>query len=1261
MTKRWSNLAKVVYKRTYAREDNGKLENWKDTVERIIRGNVKDHKVSEKEIERLRYFITERKAMPAGRGLWFSGAPAHAHLGGESLINPLHEDTKVLTKEHGWVAIGELEDKEVTLLSSTKLYGRDHIPGPSNAKWVTGTVSSFEKHPCMEITYEDKHGISTTVIASMNHRWFTRNTTKDNWKRISTEELKEGMHLPKVTLSKNYNLSEEGAKHGFFFGDGSRRNGELRQFGTENVEVLRKLFHKDRFLSNYDDKAAVNNCPLAWGKLPEGSYKEDAKYKFGFLAGYFAAGGRMRKSNGEMRLHSSRLEELKAVTMMFKELGVGVTEPRLDSTSSNYKEERELYCINISPSDLTESFFLKEEHRKLWKEKGRQKRNHLKITKLKAAGTHKVLCATVPEYEQFVIDGWCLTSNCWFTTSKEWNNFVMAQDLLMLGGGVGLSVEHKFTSKLPKIKEGVEIFHKNTTDADFIVPDSREGWCELTRKVLESFFETGKSFSYSTVCIRGAGEAIKGFGGKSSGPIPLIKCVEKLCGILIAREGKQPKPLDAADIICTIGEMVVAGNVRRSAIIILGDAWDKEYLRAKRWDLKNVPTERAMANFSIVCDDIEDVHSSFWKTYEHGEPFGIINRTNMQRYGRMGERKKDTAIGMNPCVTGNTEILTPDGYYRIDEVLDRPIEVWNGFEWSEVTPKITGHNRQILKVTLSNGMTLDCTENHKFVIAQGYSGKSERVEAKDLESGMKLIKHDYPVIEHGKEVEYAYTQGFISAEGMDGYNYFWIYEPKMMCKDRLSIKRYRKDNNQKRIAAFQDFDAHPKNLVPFHWNLKSRLDWLAGLFDGDGCELKEGGLQLVSIDKEFLINLQKLLTTVGVASKIVPANREGERMMPDGYGGLKEFNCKETNRICIGAVQMQHLKRLGLKCERLSFDKKPQRDASRFITVVDITESHVADTVYCFTEPKRNMGCFNGIVTGQCAEACLEDGEPCNLQELFLSNMSNKEELKEAAKLMHRWGKRITCESYHHTKSAEVIARNRRIGTGITGCLQSSLFVPEVLDEVYAAIQNENEKYSKKLGIPESIRTTVVKPSGTLSLLGDCTPGIHPAYSKFYIRRVRFAANDKLIPLLKAAGHPMEPVKKFDGTIDHGTLVVDFYMQTPDGTPTADQDFDTWKQLNVLKMAQKHWADQAVSVTVYYKKQEIPELKQWLSKNLKYLKSISFLCHSDHGFDQAPLEGINEIDYEKNIKKIKTLDVDSIQSGEDLENLECAEGFCPVK
>jgi len=537
--------------------------------------------------------------------------------------------------------------------------------------------------------------------------------------------------------------------------------------------------------------------------------------------------------------------------------------------------------------------------------------------------------------------------NCYAFTANDWEHFVIAMDYLMLGGGVGLSVEHKFVTNLPKVKKNVQIEHKNTLDAAFIVPDSREGWCELFHKILESFFVTGKSFSYSTKVIRGAGEPIVGFGGLSSGPIPLINFVEQLVKLLQSRAGKHIRPIDAGDILCLTGQLVVSGNVRRSAIILIGDPFDKEYLSAKRWSLGNIPNYRAFANYSVNCSDIEDLHPLFWKTYEDGEPFGLCNIKNVQSYGRMGESP---------------------------------------------------------------------------------------------------IRKDY-----------------------------------------------------------------------------------ANLFN-------------------------------------------------------------------------------------------------------------------------------------PCGEANLENGEQCNLVEIPLMNLANIKEFVNSAKLLYRYAKRVTCESFHNKITDDVVKRNRRIGEGITGCLASPLFKPEILDEVYKEIRKEDFIYSHELNVPESISLTVAKPSGTVSkLLGQSGyEGIHPAYSRYFIQRIRFSSNDPLIPELRRAGHHIEPQVNFDGTLDHSTLVVDFYVSAPKNAPVADEDWTTWKQLDTLLMVQKYWADQAVSVTVYYKKEEIPELKVWLQNNLQYLKSISFLCHSDHGFKQAPKEACTKEYFEQKNSKLKPLNMEKIE-GDMIESLECVGGVCPTR
>ena len=853
--------------------------------------------------------------------------------------------------------------------------------------------------------------------------------------------------------------------------------------------------------------------------------------------------------------------------------------------------------------------------------------------------------------------------NCAGTVVDSIRAFTWTMDALMLGSGVGYNIQREYVYQLPKVKK-VKITRQDTNDADFIVPDSREGWVMLLDKVLRSHFKTGKGFTYSTICIRGKGAPIKGFGGVAAGPEELCWGMEQISNVLNARAGKKIRPIDALDVMNIIGFVVVAGNVRRSAQLAIGDMDDLQFLNAKNWSEGSIPNWRAMSNNSVACNDIKLLPDQFWNGYNgNGEAYGLINIKLSQEIGRLGETDypDKNVIVYNPCVTGDTEILTRDGYQRIDSLIDQKVEIWNGFEWSTVAPSVTGHNQELVTVTFSGGRTLTCTKYHKFHIAKGYTGQSDIVEAKDLESGMKLIKHAFPVIEHGSELKNAYTQGFVSAEGMDGYNIIWVYEPKYMCIKRLeeNVRQSGKEYNGRKCFRFNQ-PVLPKSFVPHGYNLKSKLDWLAGLFDGDGTELKEGGLQLVAVDLQFLSGLQKLLTTVGVQSKIVPAQNAGYRSLPDGHGGKKDFLCQESRRICIGAVQMQHLKSLGLKCERMSFDKQPQRDASQFVTIVDVTEAGTAETVYCFNEPKRHLGIFNGVITGQCGEQPLAPYETCCLAETFLPNISSKKELLEVLKYLYRINKHSLALPCHAEETEEVVHKHMRMGIGVTGYLQATEEQKSWLNDAYLELRKLDKEYSKEHGWPESIKLTTTKPSGTLSLLPNVTPGVHPAYSRYYIRRIRIASNNPLVETCRQNGYDIEYQKNFDGTDDKNTIIVSFPVSVPDGTVVA-KDLTAIQQMEYVKRLQTEWSDNAVSCTVYYRAEELPEIKKWLKKNYnKSVKTMSFLLHKDHGFAQAPYEEITKEQFESYSAKVKPITSGDV-TDDQLESMECSSGVCPIK
>ena len=230
--------------------------------------------------------------------------------------------------------------------------------------------------------------------------------------------------------------------------------------------------------------------------------------------------------------------------------------------------------------------------------------------------------------------------------------FTWAMDMLMLGSGVGYSIKREHVYKLPKIiKKKVKIEQWNDKQADFIVPDTREGWVKLLGKVLKAYFYSGEGFTFSTQLVRGYGEEIKGFGGVASGAAILVEGLEDIMKILDARRGKQLRPIDCLDIMNIIGSIVVAGNIRRSAQIAIGDYDDLEYLKAKRWDLHTIPKWRGMSNNSVDCPDAKLLPQEFWDTYQQGEPYGLVNIPLTKRVGRLGdERYPDPEVeGFNPC------------------------------------------------------------------------------------------------------------------------------------------------------------------------------------------------------------------------------------------------------------------------------------------------------------------------------------------------------------------------------------------------------------------------------------------------------------------------------------------------------------------------------------------------------------------------------------------------------------------------------------
>jgi ribonucleotide reductase alpha subunit len=1221
----FSNLARVVVKRTWARKDSGFTESFPQTVERVIAGNVRGHSVSAKEVDRLRYFLGNGKAGPAGRGWWYSGSPGHSRIGGVALSNCFSGDTRFWA-DGKLVAFRDVVGKVVDVMCH-------------DGTWRSAQVRSFGTQKLCEVTFKvpgrSRH--RQTFSATVNHTWITD--------RGRVTDLKPGDRV--VVTPRDVQMEGEtyakGFTHGVIFGDGTRNTYYHQRFSVRLCGKKAGLLGRLVGGSACTTTPSYKGDPLYTVISPSINLKEvpgpeaSLSYQRGFVDGWMATDGSSRS-----RLGSQDHKALDWVIERAPLLGLTVRGDCLQDNETNYGPRAAPLRTLVLVPEPTEMVVESVTH---------------------TDREEEVFCVTEPVTSSFTLEGGVVTGNCWFVTSDDWHNFVLAQDLLMLGGGVGMSVEHKYSSKLPRVKKDVKIFHKLTKDADFIVPDSREGWCELTRRVLESFFVSGKSWSYSTVCLRGAGEPIRGFGGTASGPGPVVTFIEKLCALLIDREGRDVRPIDAADILCSIAEMVVSGNVRRSALLIAGDPWDKEFLKAKRWDLSVLPTQRSCANFSVVAEDVDDLHPLFWQTYEHGEAFGIVNLANIRKFGRMGERKKDTAQGVNPCQPAWATVLTRYGIRTLGQVREGD-EIWSGQRWTKVVKKWSTGMKPVYGFRTRAG-TFFGTQEHR-VVSYGEKVQVKDAEAIDLARGEVADKKvDMRAIDimaglmHGDGFLHKATNRPMLCIGRDDQSYF-ASEICDLIGPNSSDSKYYVETGYCPLQPTNLREVPEQYLRGEPWKVRG---FLRGLFSANG-SVPGNRVSLKSSSRLTVDAVQQMLSSVGISS-YVTTNTAHEVQFENGT-----YTCKESydlnvgtglgrKRFCDLIGFIQPYKNLALQ-NILGSSIGKAKDTFEVVAVETFGEEEVFDLTVDAPEHTYWSG---GLLVSNCGEATLEDREPCNIQDIALSNIESEDEFEEAGRLMHRWGKRVTMERYHHESVQRVIERNRRVGTGITGCLEAPhLFNPRVLDRVYAAIQDENVKYSRELGINQSIRTTVIKPSGTWSKAFDVRgEGIHAGFSRYMIQRIRFAANDPLIPRLREAGHRMEPALRFDGSTDPNTLVVDFYLETPASLPCADEGFDTWQQLDAVLMAQKHWADQSVSVTVYYKRSEIPQLKAWLALNLSKIKTISFLCHNDHGFKQAPKEAISKEDYERLSSGVREVDVDQDEGGDMVDGAECAGGACPVR
>ena len=300
-----------------------------------------------------------------------------------------------------------------------------------------------------------------------------------------------------------------------------------------------------------------------------------------------------------------------------------------------------------------------------------------------------------------------------------------------------------------------------------------------------------------------------------------------------------------------------------------------------------------------------------------------------------------------------------------------------------------------------------------------------------------------------------------------------------------------------------------------------------------------------------------------------------------------------------------------------------------------------------------------------CAEQSLESFECCTLVETYLNRHDSMEDFLRTLKFAYLYAKTVTLLPTHWEETNAIMQRNRRIRTSISGVANfaDNKGLPtlrEWMDRGYGVIKDYDKSYSEWLGIRESIKTTTVKPSGTVSILAGESPGVHWSVGgKFFMRAIRFANNDPMLPLFKMANYRVEPANESPET----TSVVFFPVKSD--AIRSEKDVSIYEKMALAATAQRYWSDNSVSVTVSFDPdKEGSAIGTVLHMYDGQLKTVSFLPSGNHVYPQMPYTQIDEEFYNDATMEIFPIDFSGVYAGmaaDAIGEAYCTTDACEIK
>ena len=308
--------------------------------------------------------------------------------------------------------------------------------------------------------------------------------------------------------------------------------------------------------------------------------------------------------------------------------------------------------------------------------------------------------------------------------------------------------------------------------------------------------------------------------------------------------------------------------------------------------------------------------------------------------------------------------------------------------------------------------------------------------------------------------------------------------------------------------------------------------------------------------------------------------------------------------------------------------------------------------------------------TNPCSEIILRSNQFCNLSEVVVREDDTLEQLKKKTRIATIIGSlqsTLTDFRYLRVRWKRNTEEEALLGVSMTGIMDHWLLsktgpdLEKWLTEMRDVSIETNKEWSEKLGVNQSVAITCVKPSGTVSQLVDSASGIHPRFSKQYIRRVRSDKKDPLAVYMADKGFPVE-----NDVMSDSSVVFSFPVKAPDTSVTVNQ-VGAMQQLELWKAYQNFWCEHKPSITIYYTDDEFLEVAQWIWKNFDMCSGVSLLPYSDHVYQQAPYEDATDEMFAELVAKMpKDINWEDLGNYEKEDNtigsqeLACVGGACEI-